>query len=74
MNISIPGPVIQSKKERKQLMKNRSRKLKVETDEYEEVAKIRKEKRRNERGMGSHFFFVNYHRKHERIGFNLILS
>ncbi|HBN85638.1 MAG TPA: Stk1 family PASTA domain-containing Ser/Thr kinase [Clostridiales bacterium] len=47
MNVSVPGPVIQNKKDKTKLDENKIKKINVETNEYEEVAKIRKNKRKN---------------------------
>jgi serine/threonine protein kinase len=75
MNISIPGPVIQSKKERNKLDENKIKKLKVETDEYEEVAKIRKEKRRNRTAVwGAIFVSLIIIGTMSALAFNLIPS
>lgn len=56
MNIAIPGPVIHSKKDKSRLDENKIKKINVKTNEYEEVARIRKEKRKNRSAVWAAIF------------------
>lgn len=47
MNVAVPGPVIQNKMDKNRLDESKIKKINVETNEYEEMARRRQEKRRN---------------------------
>ena len=56
MNVVLPGPVMAAKNDQPKIDESKINRLNVETDEYEEVAAIRKEKRKNRTAVWAAIF------------------